>query len=102
MTTVPTQALFFMNDPFVHEQSEGLARRLLSAPGSDGDRIRLAYRMALAREPVDLERDEATDFLARYRRQLAADGVAVVDHPRLSWSALARTLFASNEFLFVD
>jgi hypothetical protein len=102
MTTVPTQALFFMNDPFIHEQSEGLADRLLSAPGSDGDRIRQAYRMALAREPVDRELDGATDFLARYRRQLAADGVDVGERQRLSWSAFARTLFASNEFLFVD
>ena len=42
-----------MNDPFVHEQAEGFARRLLAAPGDDGDRIRLAYRMALAREPLD-------------------------------------------------
>src|SRR5258706_594008 len=28
-TTVPTQSLFLMNDPFVHEQAAGLARRLL-------------------------------------------------------------------------
>ena len=48
ITTVPTQALFFMNDPFVHEQAEGFARRLLAAHADEADRIRLAYRMALA------------------------------------------------------
>jgi hypothetical protein len=101
-TTVPTQALFFMNDPFVHEQAAGFARRVLAAREEECDRIRLAYRMALAREPLDEELREASDFLARYRRQLDADGVPPGNHSRLTWSALARTLFASNEFLFVD
>ena len=91
-----------MNDPFVHEQAEGFARRLFSMPGDDRDRIRLAYRMALAREPTAAEVAETADFLARYRRQLASEGVPAGEHSKLSWSALARTLFASNEFLFID
>ncbi len=102
ITTVPTQALFFMNDPFVHEQAEGFARRLLAARTDEGDRIRLAYRLALAREPLDEELEKSKDFLDRYRRQLQVDGVAVGEHSRLSWSAFARTLFASNEFVFID
>ena len=59
ITTVPTQALFFMNDPFVHEQAEGFARRLLAAQTEECDRIRLAYRMALSREPLDAEIEQA-------------------------------------------
>ncbi len=102
ITTVPTQALFFMNDPFVHEQAQGFARRLLATHTDDGDRIRLAYRMAMAREPLDQEVEKGRDFLARYRRQLQADGVAVSEQSRLSWSAFARTLFARNEFVFID
>jgi Protein of unknown function (DUF1553) len=102
ITTVPTQALFFMNDPFVHEQAEGFARRLIAARPDGDDRIRLAYRMALAREPLDAELERTRDFLVRYRRQLAVDGVPIAEQARLTWSALARTLFASNEFLFLD
>ena len=102
ITTVPTQALFFMNDPFVHEQAEGFARRLLAASRDEGDRIRLAYRMALAREPLGEELEKSRDFLVRYRRQLGADGVPVGDHDRPVWSAFARTLFACNEFVFID
>ncbi len=102
ITTVPTQALFFMNDPFVHEQAEGFARRLLAArpdetaphpPGlPDGD----------GREPLDDELEGAKTFLAQYRRQLGSDGIPVGEQSRLSWSAFARTLFASNEFVFID
>ncbi|MGP0062713.1 MAG: PSD1 and planctomycete cytochrome C domain-containing protein [Isosphaeraceae bacterium] len=102
ITTVPTQALFFMNDPFVHEQAQGFARRLLAATHDEGDRIRLAYRMAMAREPLDEELARSKDFLSRYRRQLGADGVPVGEQSRLSWSAFARTLFARNEFVFID
>ena len=102
VTTVPTQALFFMNDPFVHEQSEGFARRLLAKHSDEAERIRLAYRMAIARGPLAEELEGARDFLARYRRQLGVDGIPVRERDRLSVSAFARTLFASNEFVFVN
>ncbi len=74
VTTVPTQALFFLNDPFVHEQADGLARRLLAATQDDQERIRLGYRLTLGREPLDDEIEKRKAFLARYRRQLQADG----------------------------
>ena len=51
-----------MNDPFVHEQAEGFARRLLAAQPDEADRIRLAYRMAMAREPLDDELEEGKDL----------------------------------------
>ena len=39
-TTVPTQALFLMNDPFVHEQAGALAARLLQRQSDEpGERI---------------------------------------------------------------
>ncbi|MHB1562301.1 MAG: DUF1553 domain-containing protein, partial [Isosphaeraceae bacterium] len=101
-TTVPTQALFFLNDPFVHEQAEGLARRLIAARSDEAGRIRLAFAMTLAREPTDDEIGSASRFLARYLAQLAADGAPAIERERRSWSALARTLFARNEFVFVD
>ncbi len=96
VTTVPTQALFFLNDPFVHEQAEGFARRVLAARPDETGRIRLAYAIAVAREPADDEVAAASRFLATYRRQLAADGVPAGEHERRSWSALARTLFAQQ------
>ncbi len=102
ITTVPTQALYFMNDPFVHEQADGFARRLLASRRDERDRIRLAYRMAMAREPQGAEFEQTEDFLARYRRQLGIEGVPVGEQTRPSWAAFARTLFASNEFLFLD
>jgi hypothetical protein len=102
LTTVPTQALFLMNDPFVHEQSAGFASRLLGVRTDDAGRVALTYRMALGRSPTPEETGEAVEFLNRYRRQLRdekADAASVEPH---CWAALARTMFARNEFLFVD
>lgn len=96
-TTVPTQALFFLNDPFVHASAERFARRVLTAADTEPDRITAAYRLALGRSPEPAEAAGAAEFLAAYRRELAPGG-----SPDLAWAAFARVLFASNEFLTVD
>jgi hypothetical protein len=102
ITTVPTQALFFMNDPFVHAGSAGFARRLLAEACGDESRVALAYRMAFAREPAADETAASLAFLGRYRGGLHSAGVPAAEHDARCWSALARTLFGSNEFLFLD
>jgi hypothetical protein len=99
-TTVPTQALFFLNDPFVHAKAERWASRLLTAATDEAQRIAWAWHRAFGRLPTDSERAEAIEFLAACRGELAA---ANRDH--LETRALAaylRALFASNEFLHVD
>jgi hypothetical protein len=102
LTTVPTQALFLMNDPFVHEQAAGFASRLLAARPDEAGRVALAYRMALGRPPTAEESAEAAAFLSRYRRQLQDEHAAAAAVEPQCWGALARTLFARNAFLFVD
>ena len=46
-TTVPTQALFFLNDPFVHAKAEQWADRLLAAGPDEQQRIEPAWRRAI-------------------------------------------------------
>ncbi len=98
-TTVPTQALFFMNDPFFHAQAEKLAAAVLAKP-DDAARLDELYRTAFQRSPNSKEREAATAFFATYTAGLVdvpADG-----RPKAAWSALARILLASNEFLTVE
>jgi Protein of unknown function (DUF1553)/Protein of unknown function (DUF1549)/Planctomycete cytochrome C len=102
ITTVPTQALFLMNDAFVHEQSLGFAKRLLAASAEDEARIKRAYAEALARPPSAAEMQAGLTFLERYRSGLAAAGVLADDRPAQAWAGFARTLLTRNEFLFVD
>jgi len=96
-TTVPTQALFFLNDPFVHASADRFARRILAAADADSERINAAYRLALGRPPEPAEATGAAEFLAAYRRELAPGSST-----ELAWAAFARVLFGSNEFLTVD
>ncbi|OAI52908.1 hypothetical protein AYO44_04470 [Planctomycetaceae bacterium SCGC AG-212-F19] len=101
-TTVPTQALFLMNDPFVHEQADAFAARLMALRTDDGGRINLAYQFALGRPPSTDELRDVGQFLDAYRQRLATPGVAATPTEGRPWAALARTLFARNEFLFVE
>lgn len=100
MTTVPTQALFFLNDPFVHSKAEKFAARIQGAKADEVGQIELAYRLALGRRPTAIEREEASQFLAACRAELRP--VHKGDVERAGLAAFARTLFGSNEFITVD
>ncbi len=102
VTMVPTQALFMMNNPLVHEQSAGMARKLLQAKSDDTGRVGLALEMALGREPSSQELARATTFLSVYREQLQLAKVPADQQELLAWAAYVRTLLCSNEFIFVE
>jgi hypothetical protein len=79
-TTVPTQALYLLNDPFVRHQSLGLARRALGrADLDDAGRINLIYRLTLGRSATSQETELAAHYLADFQasyQQLAASNPA--------------------------
>lgn len=99
-TTVPTQALYFLNDPFIHRLSLRFAARILSAAPSRAGRIEFAYRTALGRNPTSEELATATQFLEAAAEELTSSGGHGTEAGAMA--ALARVLFASNEFLTVD
>ena len=90
-TTAPTQALYFMNDPFFHEQAAAAAERLLKAFENDRERIAAIYERLLQRPPTDDEISQAMSFVKAYPASLEE-----------KWSAFARLILAGNEFLHVD
>jgi hypothetical protein len=51
VTTVPQQALFFLNSPFMAEQARHVAARVESVGGSPEDRVRNFYRFVFGRAP---------------------------------------------------
>jgi hypothetical protein len=97
-STTPLQALYFLNDEQVHQQSAGFARRLLAEADDEDARIRLAYRLALGRLPDDAERALAKRFLAGFQAQAGSAASSEAD----AWQSLARALFRLNEFVYVD
>jgi hypothetical protein len=99
-TTVPTQALYFLNDPFVHSKADKWAARLAAAGGDEAQRIEVAWRRAIGRPPTEIEWVEAAEFLAAYRAELAAEKVDNIETRSLA--AYLRSLLGGNEFLHVD
>jgi len=121
VTTVPQQALFLMNSPFLHEQARHLTASIVPqakrpsgpAAGTTGDAaaetIGRLYRRALGRLP---EPDELALARAFIGRESAADpersGAWRVlqtikgDPPLAPWDQLAQVLLLTNEFMFVD
>lgn len=100
-TTTPTQSLFLMNSPFVHEAAGGFARRIVSLPGDDDEKVRWAFETAHGQVPEESIVRDAAEFVSAYREKLAGKDGA--EEPEITaWSALARVLLTSNAFLYVD
>jgi len=101
-STTTLQALYLLNDPFVHQQSAKLAERLRSARSEDRDRIALAYELVFARTATDEEQSLAIDYLAKTRDKLAAVGVKDQERDVQAWESLVRGLLRTNEFIYLD
>jgi hypothetical protein len=101
VTTVPTQALFLMNNPFVLKQSEEMAKRILKDKDHDqATRIELAYRLALSRLATQEEHDAVAKYLNNYRAKLESSGHKG-NAQLAAWTSLCQTLFESGEFRYV-
>jgi hypothetical protein len=97
--TVPQQALFMLNSPFVIEQAKALAARCGDGPAEA--RARGLYRSVLARDPSTDELRLAVSFVegeTALATSLANSGPAGLS----SWEKLAQVLLETNEFAFVD
>src|SRR5262249_54294434 len=101
-TTTPLQALFLMNDPFVHEQARGFAARLLDERDNDEARIERAIRYAFSRSPTTEEREEMLSFLAAIESRLSAANPPASDVHLRAWESLSRVIFMSSEFVYLN
>ncbi|MCI0458741.1 MAG: PSD1 and planctomycete cytochrome C domain-containing protein [Gemmataceae bacterium] len=98
-TTVPQQALFLLNSPFVLEQARGVVRSLdLAGSEGDGVRIQSLYRRIYSRAATGDEVDLGQRFVAAAR---AEDGAAGGQEMGV-WERYAQVLLLANEFAFVD
>ena len=130
-TTVPQQALFFMNSPLVMEQ----ARRIVGKPGfqaqtNSQERVKFLYEEIFQRQPQSVELELGVAFVLDAPLEKEMKPVAVVaetseqrnQRPRLirqqefarrtatppkpatlsSWEKYAQALLEANEMVFVN
>ena len=102
-TTVPQQALFLMNGPFIVEQARHLAARHdLQRADGDAERIHLLYRHLFGRKATAAELRKATAFLADQPRVPVGPDFAALPAPLTAWEQYVHVLLLTNEFVFVD
>jgi hypothetical protein len=89
-STTTLQALYFLNDPFVHEQADKLAARLMESRSDDRGRIDLAYELCFSRLASEDEVSQGLDYLKR------------IESPAEAWKSFVRVLLRSNEFVYLD
>ncbi len=95
-TTVPTQALGFLNSEFMNSQAKVFAARLRSEAGTErSDQVRLAMELALARPVSARELEEGNKFLElmRARHELSEEEAL---------NRFALLVLNLNEFIFLD
>ena len=86
VTTTPLQALALLNNDLTLRLADRMGERLRREAGEDVERqVERAYQLAFGRAPNDPERERARQVVLSY-------GLPV----------LARAIFNSNEFLYID
>ena len=92
VTTVPTQALYLMNSPFLIAQSRAAARALLAEDDlTEEQRVRVFLLKALGRPASDADIRLAASFLR--------DTEAGLERTE-AWARYCHAVFASSEFIF--
>jgi hypothetical protein len=92
-TTVPQQALFLMNSPFVIEQARGVAKRPeISKADSAEEKVQALYRLILQRDPQNDELELGEKFIAAQK----------TDSKLSPLEKYAQVLLLSNELSYVD
>ncbi len=93
-TTVPQQALFAMNSPFVIEQARQISAEGQRGATDDPGRLSAIYRKIFAREPSSEEREIGLRYLR--------EALTTPTEKQSPWDRLTQTLLLTNEFWFAD
>ncbi|MFO0968067.1 MAG: PSD1 and planctomycete cytochrome C domain-containing protein [Gemmataceae bacterium] len=96
LTTVPQQALFLLNSPFMQEQAKALTRRSeIATAGDDEARVRRLYQTVFARAATAEEVSLGRRFLEAAGAPTGAGGMTGLER-------YTQALLLTNEFMFVD
>ena len=92
VTTVPTQALFLMNSPFVIEHARRAAQQLVEEETGQEERARRVFLATVSRQPSEVELKRTAEYVS----DLVEDGWTELD----AWADVYHAQFSSAEFLY--
>ncbi len=97
-STLPTQALFLLNNPKIIEMSRAAAEKMLSENRNRSieEKTIATYRKTLGRYPTKAEIRQAEQFITKFQPENKQQA------EREAWSSFIHALFASIEFRYID
>lgn len=102
LSITPIQALFLLNNSFMHEQADALAVRVGMAVDTLAERVNYAYRLAYGRNAKPDELREAQLYMQKVRNDFQAGGTSSEKLNRAALASYFRVVLSSNEFLYLD
>ena len=94
VTTVPSQALYMLNSPFIQENAAAFAKRFQGTSADPKERITAAYLTAFSRPPTAAEVARAEGYLKTHAAERGGS-------PETALTTFCQALFASAEFRYV-
>ena len=102
-TTVPQQALFFLNSPFVMEQACKMVNRPpFQRLDDETKRVRYLYQLVYQRDPSADEIQRGLRFLQAKPASADLKEQTHAQQPLTPWERYGQVLLMSNELMFVD
>jgi hypothetical protein len=102
LSTTAIQALFMMNDPFMHDQADKLAVRVGLAFGDEPSRIDYTYQLCFGRHAAPDEIQMGMSYIGACQMQLKGTNLPWDHRYRTALGSYMRVLLSSNEFVFLD
>jgi hypothetical protein len=100
VSTVPLQALYWMNSDFIRDNARSLARRVMADASQPEERIRRATSLAYNRPPSADELRDLTAYAKDYAKGVETKDAAEKD--LRVWTSICRLLLSANEFVYLD
>jgi len=100
VSSTAEQALFMLNNDFVMQQGEAIARRLLTAEAKPAERVKELFMITLGRQPSADELQSSIGFVNDASEMIK--GSSRAERQFAGWSQLCQAMLATAEFRWVD
>ena len=101
-STTPVQALYLLNDAFVHDQARRIAARIIAEASTPDLRLQRAAQLILSRPLATDEVEFGKSFLTTVTPKLRESGTPEKETELAAWQSYVRSLFRVNEFVYID
>lgn len=102
-SAVPLQSLTMLNDAFLIEQASRFAKRVSREAGSaPGERIDMAFRIALGRQPNEQEAHWCAELLEKQTHAFKREEATAEEIEHQALTQLCHTLLNTSEFLYAE